>query len=293
MSTTLTPPPATPPAPPAGGAPDGQGASQPPVPPASGARAIAALTAAAGAGLLLFAAGTGIAGTVASGAVSTSTLTASTSGVTALDVDTAAADIRISFADVDEATLSVTGSGGADRWELTNEGGTLSLDSERDWWSSWNPWNAPARGTLVLPASLAGVDADLSVGAGAIRVDGSFGAIALTVDAGSIDASGTATSLDAGVSAGRLNVDLAGVRDASVRVSAGRVSGELTGAAPASLTVKAEAGSVDLTLPRDRYAVSASQEVGSFTSGLTEDPASRNRVEVTVSAGSVHLGQAR
>ncbi|MEH3089974.1 MAG: hypothetical protein PGN24_10395 [Microbacterium arborescens] len=291
MSTTLTPPPATP-TPPTGGAPDGQAAPQPPTPPASGARAIAALTAAAGAGLLLFAAGTGIAGTLASGAVSTSTLTAPTRGVTMLDVDTAAADIRISFADVDEATLSVTGSG-ADRWELVNRSGTLSLDSDRDFWSGWNPWNAPARATLVLPASLAGVDADLSAGAGAIRVDGSFGAVSLQVDAGSIDASGSATSLDAGVSAGRANLDLAGVAEATVRVSAGRVSGELTGPAPASLTVSAEAGSVDLTLPRARYAVSASQEVGSFTSGLTEDPASGNRVEVRVSAGSVHLGQAR
>lgn len=291
MSTTLTPPPATPPETPAGPPPV---ASAPqPAGATPGSRAIAILCAVAGVALILFAAGTAVATTVASGAERTATLTAATSGVTALDVDTAAAEVEVSFGPVDEATLTVTGSRGADSWELSRSGERLVVDSDRDWWGSWDPWGETARATLVLPEALSGLDADLRVGAGSMRAAGEFGGLELTVDAGSIDVSGTATTLDTTVSAGRASLELDGVRDAVVQLSAGRVSGALTGAAPRSVAIDAEAGGVDLTLPAGRYAVSATQEAGSFTSGLTEDPASDHRVEVAVSAGSVVLNPSR
>ncbi|QLD11305.1 hypothetical protein [Microbacterium oleivorans] len=293
MSTTLTPPPATPPETPAGPPDAPVGTSPQPAAPSSGSRAIAVLCAAAGGALILFAAGTGVISTVTSGAERTATLTASTSGVTALEVDTAAAEVEVSFASVDEATLTVTGSRGADSWELSRSGDRLVVDSDRDWWGSWSLWGDSARATLVLPDTLAGVDADLRVGAGSMRVAGEFGDLELTVDAGSIDASGTAETVGTTVSAGRASIELHGVRDAVVQLSAGRVSGALTGTAPRSVTVDAEAGGVDLTLPAARYAVSASEEAGSFSSRLLEDPASAHRVEVTVSAGSVVLNPSR
>lgn len=294
MSTTLTPPPATPPETPAGPPPGAPVASAPqPAGPTPGSRAIAVLCAVAGGALILFAAGTAVMATVTSGAERTATLTAATSGVTALEVDTAAAEVEVSFGAVDEATLTVTGSRGADSWELSRSGGRLVVDSDRDWWGGWDLWGETARATLVLPETLAGVDADLRVGAGALRAGGEFGELELTVDAGSIDVSGTATTLDATVSAGRASLELDGVRDAVVQLSAGRVSGALTGAAPRSVAIDAEAGGVDLVLPAGRYAVSANEEAGSFTSGLAEDPSSNHRVEVTVSAGSVVLNPSR
>lgn len=284
MSTTLTPP-TTPPTPPA--EPPRPGGQRPA--PASGARAIAILTAVAGGALILGAMGTGVLSTVSSGTVETSTSTTETGGVTALAVDTSAADVEISFGDVDEATLTVTGVRGADAWRLARDGDILVVDSERDWWNGWNTWGDTSRATLVLPAELAGVDADLRVDAGQLRVEGDFGALALRVDAGSLDAVGSATTLDTNVSAGRASVELDGVTDAAVSLSAGRVTGSLTGAPPASVTVDAEAGAVDLTLPRGSYAVDARRDAGNFTNGLTEDSTSPHRVDVRVSAGSVSL----
>lgn len=294
MSTTLTPPPATPPGAPV--EPPTTGGTPPTGPtstPSSAARVIAGLTIAAGAGLLLFTAGTSVMSTIISGGAATSTISAPTAGVSMLEMDAAAADVEVSFGDVDEATLTVTGTGGAEAWELAREGDRLTVDSDRDWWSGWRLWGGSSRATLVLPADLAGIDAQLSVGAGALRADGEFGALALRADAGSIDAAGTATSLDARVSAGRVSVELDGVREATVDVSAGRMSGALAGTAPTSVTIAAEAGGVDLALPRGGYAVSSTQEAGSFVNGLTEDPSSRNLLEVRVSAGSVVLREGR
>lgn len=294
MSTTLTPPPATPP-----GAPDGPPSAGGPSPtgptstPSSAARVIAGLTIAAGAGLLVFSAGTSVVSTVVSGGTATSTISAPTTGVSMLEMDAAAADVEVSFGDVDEATLTVTGTGGAEAWELARDGDRLVVDSDRDWLSGWRLWGGTSRATLVLPDDLAGLDAQLTVGAGALRADGEFGALALRADAGSIDTAGSATSLDTRVSAGRVSVELDGVREATVDVSAGRVSGSLAGTAPTSVTIAAEAGGVDLALPRGEYAVSSTQEAGSFVNGLTEDPSSPNRVEVRVSAGSVVLREGR
>lgn len=294
MSTTLTPPPATPPGPPTEPpATGGDGTTPPTSSPSSAARVIAGLTVAAGAVTILFTVGTSVVSTVVSGAVETATLTAPTRGVSALEMDAAAADVEVSFGDVAEATLTVTGTGGASAWELSRAGDRLVVDSDRDWWSGWRLWGDSSRATLVLPADLAGLDAELSVGAGSLRVHGEFGALGLQADAGSVDAAGTATRLDARVSAGRVSLDLDGVREAAVEVSAGRVSGELGGAQPASVTIAAEAGSVDLALPRGGYAVSATEDAGSFVNDLTEDPSSSSTVDVQVSAGSVALREGR
>ncbi|SDQ27222.1 hypothetical protein [Microbacterium sp. cf332] len=293
MSTTLTPPPATPPGPPAEPAGARDPGSARPAAPSSAARAVAGLTVAAGAAVILFTAGTGVVSTVASGGAATSTLTAPVDGVGAIELDAAASDVEVSFGDVDEATLTVTGTGGADAWELNRTDDRLVVDSDRDWWSGWRLWGGSSRATLVLPVDLAGVDADLRVGAGSLRADGEFGALGVRAEAGSVDAAGTAESLTARVSAGRVAVDLDGVRTATVDVSAGRLSGTLAGSPPASLTVSAEAGGVDLTLPRGGYAVSSTEEAGSFISELTDDPSSRNTVHVRVSAGSVTLRESR
>ncbi|KAA9089776.1 hypothetical protein [Microbacterium radiodurans] len=258
-----------------------------------GARAIAILTAAAGAAIIAVTLGTSAAATAVSGSVETAVLTAQTRGVSALEVDSSAADVEVSFAAVDEATLTITGAGGSDGWGMTRDGDRLVVDSDRDWWSGWKLWGDTSRATLVLPDRLTGLDADLRVGAGAMRIAGDFGALDLTVDAGSLDAAGTATALDTTVSAGRADVQLDGVQRAIVEVSAGRVTGSLTGSAPSTVSVSAEAGGIDLALPTGPYAVVATTEAGSFDNRLTEDAASAARVEVRVSAGSVVLRESR
>ena len=235
---------------------------------------------------------------VAAAGVRNETLTADVRGVTSLDVDVAAAEMTVAFADVDEASLDVTAGGGAGDWELRRDGDELVVTSDRSWWRGWRLFGwfgDDARATLTLPETLEGPDleATLHVGSGSLAADGAFGDLELDISAGDLRVDGSAARVDLGVDAGRARIDLADVREAEIDLSAGSVEGRLAGTAPASLDVQVDAGSLDLRVPEGQYAVASDVSAGSFRHELDTSPTAANRITVSVAAGSVRLAESR
>lgn len=259
--------------------------------PGGGLTAVAIVTAVIG-GIALASAGT----TAAFGAANTITRTdhsdrIDVQGVVELMADVSAGDVSIRFGDVDEAELTVTGSDR--RWTLEREGDELRLHSPERWWNwggDWfGGWGRDENVELVLPQELNGIDADLSLGAGSLGVQGEFGELDLDVSAGSLRVDGSAQTLGADLSAGRARIELADVQEASLGVSAGELTATLTGAAPREVDVNVSAGSLELTLPDASYAVTQDVSAGSLDNGLQTSSNARNSVTVDLSAGSVRL----
>ncbi|MGO2931144.1 DUF4097 family beta strand repeat-containing protein [Microbacterium sp.] len=215
------------------------------------------------------------------------------SGVTELIADVAASDVTIRFGDVDEAELQVSGSDG--RWTLERDGDELKLRSPDSWlswggdWSWFGDWGREENVDLLLPQELAGIDADLSLGAGALDVEGEFGEFEVDISAGSVHVNGSATALDAELNAGRAEFELADVDTASFGVSAGELVSTLTGSAPREVEVGVSAGSLTLALPDVPYDVTQDVSAGSVDNDLQTASNSRNSVRVDVSAGNVKL----
>jgi len=211
-------------------------------------------------------------------------------GVDGVDVDVTAGDLRIEFGGAEEATLVSSGVTG---WTLSHDGDRIVVASPDDPFSVGLDWlwqDRDRSATLTLPASLAGVDLDIDLSAGRVLADGEFGEAAFEMSAGSVELEGSATSLDADVSAGHAIVELEGVREAGITLSAGHLQGTLSGEAPSSVTVDVSAGSVDLTLPDQPYAIREDSGAGELdTNNLEVTSGARNQVDVRVSAGKVDL----
>lgn len=265
----------------------------PPRGPRASARVIAAIAIALGAVLIL--------GTVLTTAASAAwqatrgsgsgTLSADATGIRALTIDTAAADVRIVYGG-DTATLEVTDN--ASDWRLDRTGDTLRVTRDRGGWGPDLWFSGDDDVVLRLPSALQRValDAEFSLSSGSLRADGAYGRLALDLSAGLMNVTGTADTLVAEVSAGRLELDLADARTAELTVSAGLADGRLTGTAPQQVSVDVSAGRADLVLPDAAYAVTDDVSAGGFSNDLREDPASRHRVSVSVGAGLVGLSSA-
>lgn len=282
--TTLTPPPVppSPPAPP-------QPPAAPPATTRSASRVVAILTIALGGALILGALGTAALGALGSATRGAGgTLTADAAGIRSLDVDVAAADLTIVYGG-DEVTLDVDGA--ASDWRLRRDGGSLVVETQRAWWSGIRPFAESDTAVLTLPRALerSALDADISLSAGALRAQGTYGELDLTVSAGSMTVSGGASALEADVSAGRLVIDLDRVQTADFTLSAGSVEGSLTGSAPRALTAELSAGRLALVLPDDTYAVSTDASAGDVENRLRVDPASPHRITISVAAGFASL----
>lgn len=260
-----------------------------------GYKAVAIITAVVGGIALASAGATAAYGAAHTLARSDRSDRASVSGVTVLEVDANSSDVSIRFDDVREAELSVTGAGGD--WVLERDGDTLELRSPGNWWSwggdwSWfglGSWDPEAQVELVLPQELAGIDADVKVSAGSLRLDGDFDALAANVMAGSVRIEGTANSVDAQLSAGRAVIDLVDVDAASFEVSAGELIANLDGRAPSDVGVDVSAGSATVTLPDEKYDVRQQVSAGSFDNRLQTSSNTRSTVQVELSAGSITL----
>lgn len=213
-------------------------------------------------------------------------------GVTELDIEAAAAEFELRFADVSEATLEITGSARGD-WTMRRDGDELIVRHPQPmfgwWFGSWS--NSDQVVTLTLPETLSNgdLDADLSLSAGSLRAEGDFDDLEVDVSAGNMRVDATASSLTAQVSAGNADLKVGAVDEADLRVSAGKLVAELTGAAPTDVSVDASAGQLILTLPDAEYAVTQEVEVGGLDNGLRVNSSSRHEVTVSVSAGSVKL----
>lgn len=268
-------------------------ASGPETPRGSGARAGAIAIAVFG-GVALLATG----GTAAVAAVNDVSESVSSqqqvdaSGISGIDLDLGGVNMRVEFADVDDAQLDVSGSGDS-RWSLTRDGDELvvnSPDMKFGWWfGDW--FNDEQSVVLTLPEELsdAGLDADLSLGAGSLDVQGDFADVDVEMGAGALFITGSAASIDLDLGAGRAELELADVSEADFTISAGRLEAELTGTAPNEVRFDVSAGSLELTLPDEEYDVRQDVSAGSLDNRLQTSPDARNSIVAGVSAGSAVL----
>ncbi len=282
MSATTTPPAAPSPA------------SPPPAPPSprggQAAAVIAILVAVLGVILIVGTMVTSAFSTVVSSRTVEETTSTPVAGVTELDVEAEASRLTITFDDVDDAVLDVSGQGGG--WTLSRDGSTLEVRGPRGVFLGW--WAATSRATLTLPRELDGrLDASLGLGAGELRAEGAFRDLELSVDAGQLTVEGSARELSVDIGAGRADLSLADVAEIDLSLSAGALDARFSGNAPDSVTVTASAGSVTAVLPRAEYAVESSVEFGRFDNRLSVSASSPRSVSVEVSAGSVSLRDGR
>ncbi len=139
---------------------------------------------------------------------STGTQSVNVDGLESLTVDIAASDVTARFGDVDEATLEVTG-GRSGSWTLERDGDELvvrSPDRGFGWWFGDNWFKGDETVVLTLPESLdgAGLDADFSLSAGSLGIEGMYGEVDIEMGAGGLNMDGSATSIDAAISAGTI-----------------------------------------------------------------------------------------
>lgn len=222
-------------------------------------------------------------------------------GIKSIQLEGSASEVRVEFADVADAELSVT-DGRGDGWTLEREDDDLVVRSNDGGFGSWfgggrgfGFGSDEARVVLTLPERLqtSGLDASLTLTAGKLDVDGEFDELDVTVNAGRASVSGAAKTLELEVSAGGADVRLDGVAEADLGVSAGDVAVELTGTAPTQTSIDVSAGSLDLTLPAGGYNVVQDVSAGKLDNRLDESTSGGNSVDVSLSAGKVTLRPAR
>ncbi|MBO0980312.1 DUF4097 family beta strand repeat-containing protein [Microbacterium sp. SD291] len=263
-----------------------------PAPRTPGAGAITIVTAIVGGIALLGAGATGAAAASSDLGSSDAVQSIDVSGITSLDMDVSAGDVRVEFGDVDEAELSVTGDRGRG-WTLERDGDELvvrSPDHRFGWWfGEW--FDNDQLAVLTLPSELqdAGFDASLTLNAGSLDVSGEFGELDLELAAGDLTVKGVAAALDAQVSAGGADIVLEDVSTAELGVSAGNLTVELTGTPPTETSVDVNAGELDLTVPDAEYHVTQDVSAGDLDNRLEESSDSRRTIEVSISAGTVTL----
>ncbi|WP_051172800.1 hypothetical protein [Microbacterium indicum] len=254
-----------------------------------GSRALAVtVSVLGGIALVVPAAGTAFA-TVASASFDRSrdTVSADAAGVDLVDLTVPAGSMTVRFDDVDEVTLDAPS---AARWSLVRDGSSLVVDrGNLTSLFGIGAWGDDGNAILTLPRSLEGVDLDVDLLAGGADIEGDFGAVVSEVDAGFLDIEGSADTVEARMSAGGSSYDLADVQSASFDISAGGVSADFTGEAPEAVDVTLSAGSLDLTVPDETYAVTTSGDFGDVDNGLDTDPSAPRTIDVTTDAGSVSL----
>lgn len=217
-------------------------------------------------------------------------LQADTQGVTSLDLNVDAAEVTVEFrTGAEEAQLQIDG-GSSNGWSLSRDGDELKVRGPQNGFDWFRPgWlRGDERATLVLPDRLSGIDADFTLQAGSLSVDGDFGELDVNLNAGSLNLNGTARDLDAELNAGRADIDLGDVRTADLTVNAGRIVATLD-TVPSEVAIEVSAGALDLTLPDEQYDLRQDVSAGSLDSRLQQSPSSENRITASVSAGSVRL----
>ncbi|MRH28076.1 hypothetical protein GH740_01940 [Microbacterium sp. SYP-A9085] len=263
--------------------------------PTSAAKAIAIVAIVLGGLVATGSAVSAAASTVASASVHTTSRSLPVTGVDALDVDLSAGALRVEFADVDDARLTVTSGVRADQWTMRRDGAELVVRTPEGpfrWWPGWWGGNGNGSAVLLLPQSLQGLDAALDLSAGSLTANGDFGRLQLSAGAGQLTVRGSADQITTDMSAGRANLRLADVRSADLTVSAGDLDAVFTGAQPQRVKLSASAGSMQVSVPRGDYTVTADTSAGSFDNRIGSTPGASSTVEVDVSAGRVILDAA-
>jgi len=261
----------------------------------AGTTAILVVTAVVGSIALLGAGGTAAAAAVGNIVSSSSPDTVQkvdVDGIEGIELDADASTVRVEFGDVDEAQLAVSNGRGT-AWTFEREDDELVVSSPHGvfgwWFGNWFGDGEVA--VLTLPESLrgTGLNADLTLNAGSLEVDGEFSGLDIDVNAGELRLNGAADEFDLQMSAGTATVELDSVTEADLGISAGDMNVRLTGTAPVRTAVDASAGSVDLVLPDVAYSISDQVSAGSLDAVVDQQSGARNTIDVTLSAGSVTI----
>ncbi|MCR8671205.1 hypothetical protein [Agrococcus sp. HG114] len=275
-----------------------------PTPIRAAGRAISIVLVVLGAIAGVFAIGGGVVDGVAAHGATDQTWSADADGARELRVTSSAADFDVVFADVDEATLVASSTGGpVQQWRLERSGDALVV--ETGW--RWDGFGAGIfrfgdRGfgdeqvTLTLPEALerSGLALVTDISAGSFAASADWGRAELQLSAGSADLGGTADELDVRISAGEARLAVDSPRAVVLDVSAGRVVGALTGDQPDSIDAQVSAGAIELAIPDGEYAVTEDVSAGSAEIDVTDDRRAASTIAVEVSAGSVTLrGESR
>lgn len=268
-------------------------------------RTVASIVAAVLGGAVLLTVGTSAAiATVTSGGSGEgrSTAAVSAAGATKLDIEVGAGTVTVDYGSGSEAQIEATGWRTGD-WVLRREGNTIEVRSPGGQFAGGScllgicsPERGQiARAKLTLPESFrdSTPEGRVRVGAGQATVDGDFSELEVTVEAGEATFVGAAETLNAKVGVGSFTGDVADVERSRIDVSVGEAKLVLTGAQPRDLDFKVNLGSIDATVPRGSYAVTANRSLGDFSNQLTVDSSSAHRVSVQTELGEVKLRAAR
>ncbi|WP_449281928.1 hypothetical protein [Leucobacter sp.] len=216
-----------------------------------------------------------------------------------ISIDAAATSFTLVPGDVEEALLSVGGSGLAGEWSMYRDQGELVIEHP-DLGSGARTGgclfgcgvDGSASVTLTLPRDLVEsgrLNADISLSGGELRGEGSFDALGLEVNAGSLRFTGAARSLDLDVRVGEARVELADVGEADVEVQTGDATVTLTGEAPRSVDATAKMGALALQLPEEEYRVDLRGALGEVDNRLAESKESPYTVRVQATAAEIVL----
>ncbi|MHA3685444.1 DUF4097 family beta strand repeat-containing protein [Leucobacter sp. HY1908] len=225
--------------------------------------------------------------------------------VTSINIEAAASDFRIKYADdTEEAVLTVQHAQQVDAdvvngWTMERDGDELNIARNGGGWGadgclfgcSTRPGESQIV-TLTLPKDLGlerAASLDVTVEAGSFTGTGSFDELDLELNAGELTFTGDARSVDVDVEVGTARAEVADVEAATVTVATGEATVKLTGTAPASTEVEAEMGSVTLQLPTETYRVETNAELGGVDNRLKVSKDSKYLVTVEASLADVVL----
>lgn len=276
-------------------------------PPTSGRRGIAIATAVVG-GVVLLGLGASAAFAMAASSQRADAQTTQASalapvdatGITGLDLNVGVADLRLEYGSVTEATLTATG-GSAERWRFGRDGDELVVRAPNAnsgfcfFGVCPSTRGQQVTATLTLPRAFAtqALDADITIGVGSVRTDGTFGELDVQVDAGDAFISGTATDLDLVIGMGTFEGEITGAATVNAEVSLGDLALVLKGDPPRDVTLKVSAGSIDLAVPAGIYDVTPARASGSLDNELNTAPGAPNRISAKVDLGDITLSETR
>jgi hypothetical protein len=219
---------------------------------------------------------------------------------TALELEVDAAELTVSYADVDEARFDFDSGGSSLRFDQRMHGDTLRVSvGDRGWWPVhlFDLGDLSRLGSaslrVTLPRDLQPLALDVDSSAGAVRVDGDFTRVEIGSSAGSIDLAGSAESVSLESSAGSItarSLDVSG--PVETESSAGGTDLEFA-SLPSAISVESSAGNVRVALPDGEYELRTDTSFGTVAQGLRSTPGADRRYTFETSAGDLTLVPAR
>ncbi|WP_424465375.1 DUF4097 family beta strand repeat-containing protein [Pseudoclavibacter helvolus] len=216
------------------------------------------------------------------------TITQSVAGVSSLRVDVDSVGIEIEFGDVTEAELRVETKGfrQAGDWQLTTEGGELSVE-RLSGGRGGGPFGDEEL-SLTLPKTLEGdeLDAQITVSSGAASIEGDFGDLVIETNSGASNFDGSAANLSVATGSGATNIDADVAGDVVLSANSGAINAVFGGAQPTSTDISLESGFGSVSLPDGDYLVESNlQESGMANVNVRQSESSKSTLSVSVGSG--------